>query len=81
MFQKKRLHSAILTALAVSATAPAFGEIEDVVVTATKLAESTQDIAVAVSAVNEQALEEFGIANFEDYLLQLPGVTAGGSGP
>jgi iron complex outermembrane receptor protein len=81
MFRKKQLCAAIALASAGSLVAPAFGAIEEVVVTATKRSESTQDIAVAVSAVNEQTLEDFGIANFEDYLLQLPGVTAGGSGP
>lgn len=81
MFKKKQLCAAIALASAGSLTMPAFGAIQEVTVTATKRAESTQDIAVAVSAVNEQSLEDFGIANFEDYLLQLPGVTAGGSGP
>jgi outer membrane receptor protein involved in Fe transport len=81
MFTKKRLATAIALASTSMIAAPAFSEIEEVIVTATKRAESTQDIAVAVSAVNEQSLEDFGIANFEDYLLQLPGVTAGGSGP
>jgi len=81
MFQKKRLTSAILAALAITGTTTAMAEIEEIVVTATKRSASTQDIAVAVSAVSEQTLDDFGIANFDDYLLQLPGVTAGGSGP
>ena len=81
MFQKKRLSAAILAAIT-SASAPlAIAEIEEIVVTATKRAQSTQDIPVAVAAVNEQTLEDLGVSNFEDYLLQLPGVTAGGSGP
>ena len=81
MFQKKRLSAAILAAMT-SASAPlAVAEIEEIVVTATKRAQSTQDIPVAVAAVNEQTLEDLGVSNFEDYLLQLPGVTAGGSGP
>ena len=81
MFKKKRLAAAIALASSTVISAPAFSEIEEVIVTATKRAESTQDIAVAVSAVNESTLEQLGISNFEDYLLQLPGVTAGGSGP
>jgi len=81
MFTRKRLSAAVALASISIMALPASSAIEEVVVTATKRAESTQDIAVAVSAVNEATLEEFGIANFEDYLLQLPGVTAGGSGP
>ncbi|MFT7218822.1 MAG: iron complex outermembrane receptor protein [Candidatus Azotimanducaceae bacterium] len=81
MFQKKRLTSAILAALAITGTTTAMAEIEEIVVTATKRSASTQDIAVAVTALGEKSLDDFGIANFDDYLLQLPGVTAGGSGP
>ncbi len=55
--------------------------VEEIVVTARKKAESLQDVPVAVSALREETLEERGINVFEDYLLQLPGVTAGGAGP
>ena len=55
--------------------------VEEIVVTARKKAESLQDVPVSVSALREETLEERGINVFEDYLLQLPGVTAGGSGP
>jgi outer membrane receptor protein involved in Fe transport len=55
--------------------------VEEIVVTARKKAEGLQDVPVAVSAITEQTLEDKGVNVFEDYLLQLPGVTAGGSGP
>ncbi len=55
--------------------------IEEVVVTARKKSESLQDVPLSVSALNEETLEERGINVFEDYLLQLPGVTSGGNGP
>ena len=55
--------------------------VEEIVVTARKKAEGLQDVPVSVSAITEQTLEEKGVNVFEDYLLQLPGVTAGGSGP
>ena len=57
------------------------GAIEEIVVTSRKKTENLQDVPVSVSAINEEALEEKGINTFEDYLLELPGVTAGGSGP
>ena len=78
MIRRKALCGAIL---ADTAAMSAQAEIEEVIVTATKRQASTQDIPVAVSAVTEESLEQLGISNFEDYLLQLPGVTAGGSGP
>lgn len=81
MFSRTKIFTGVVAASSVLATGIAGAAIEEVLVTATKRAESTQDIPVAVSAVTEQALEQLGISNFEDYLLQLPGVTAGGSGP
>jgi outer membrane receptor protein involved in Fe transport len=54
---------------------------EEVVVTARKKEEGLQSVPLSVSALGEETLEEKGINVFEDYLLQLPGVTAGGSGP
>lgn len=81
MFARTRLNAAIITAISASFAPIAIAEIEEVVVTATKRSQSTQDIAVAVTAVGEETLEQLGITNFEDYLLQLPGVTAGGAGP
>ena len=55
--------------------------VEEIVVTARKKSESLQDVPLSVSALRESDLEEKGVNVFEDYLLQLPGVTAGGSGP
>ncbi len=55
--------------------------IEEIVVTATKRAESTQDIPVAVQALGATALAQADVDVFTDYLLQLPGISAGGSGP
>ena len=57
------------------------GAIEEIVVTSRKKTENLQDVPVSVSALTEEMLEERGINTFEDYLLQLPGVTAGGAGP
>ena len=41
--------------------------------------EDLQDVPVSVSAIGEQQLEELNIDTFEDYLEQLPTVTAGGT--
>ena len=62
-------------------TASAQGGIEEIVVTATKRAELAQDIAIAVSTLGEEALEELNITNFQDYVRHLPGVTSGGTAP
>ncbi len=56
-------------------------KIDEVTVTATKVEESLQDVPIAVSALSSEVLEQLGITNFSDYVMQLPSVTAGGSGP
>ena len=72
---------ALLNAAAFSGFAMAQTELEEVVVTARKKTESLQDVPISVSALRESDLEDKGINVFEDYLLQLPSVTAGGAGP
>ena len=72
---------ALLNAAAFSGFAMAQTELEEVVVTARKKTESLQDVPISVSALRESDLEDKGISVFEDYLLQLPSVTAGGAGP
>ena len=75
----------LIAPLALAQDAPAepasAKRLQTVTITATKRAESAQDVPVAVTALGEQQLRELGVKNFSDYLVQLPGVTAGGSGP
>ena len=85
MCRKAKLNSAVLSVITASlaaGTAPiAMAQLEEVLVTATKRTESTQDIPVTVSAITSDKLDQLGITNFEDYIVQMPGVTAGGAGP
>ena len=88
MFEKIKEHFtyylsslALLNAAAFSGFAMSQSELEEVVVTARKKTESLQDVPISVSALRESDLEDKGINVFEDYLLQLPSVTAGGAGP
>jgi outer membrane receptor protein involved in Fe transport len=91
----KRLGSSVsIGAIAVAMASPATaqeqvqdteeqrqGGVETIIVTAQKRSEDLQDVPVSVSAIGEEALDELNIDTFEDYLEQLPTVTAGGSGP
>ena len=74
---------AIINASAYSGyiSAQSSATIEEVVVTSRKKEEGLQSVPLSVNALGEEALEQKGVNVFEDYLLQLPGVTAGGSGP
>lgn len=57
------------------------GGVATIVVTAQKREEDLQDVPISVQALGEEGLQELAIATFDDYLDQLPSVTAGGSGP
>ena len=80
MFKKNKVSQAVFLAVSassISVTAAAQSTIDEVVVTATKREESLQDVPIAVTALTGEALDELGITNFADYVMQLPGVTAG----
>jgi outer membrane receptor protein involved in Fe transport len=81
---------ALATAIAVAISAPAAQAqqaqkpkkaIEEVIVTATKREESMQDVPVAITALQTDALEELRIGTFQDYVMFLPNVVAQGTGP
>ena len=87
-FQRTKVNQAVLTAIATTTAASAMAQetasnrvIEEVIVTATKRAVPLQDVPIAIQALTEDAMDDLGIDNFEDYLIQMPGITAGGSGP
>jgi iron complex outermembrane receptor protein len=50
--------------------------IEDIVVTATKRDRSLREIPASISAIDGAALEDQGKLNLNDYIQQIPGVTA-----
>lgn len=77
MHARKRCLTAAISLIVASQASTSFAQIEEVVVTATKRAESAQDVPVAVAAITEEHLENRGVSTFADYLVQLPGVTAG----
>ena len=77
-------HRKKLVALAIGAmttTGVAQAQLEEIVVTATKRAESAQDIPVAIQAINGDTLEKLGVATFDEYIKFLPNVTQQGRGP
>ena len=57
------------------------GGVATIVVTAQKRSEDLQDVPVSVQAIGTEELQDLNIDTFDDYLEQLPSVTAGGSGP
>jgi outer membrane receptor protein involved in Fe transport len=70
-----------VTAGAATAGAVQAAEIEEIVVTATKRAESMADIPVSVSALTGDSLQELGVSNFDEYAQFLTNVVSSGRGP
>ena len=56
-------------------------QVEEVIVTATKRAESTQVIPMAISVLGQESLSNFIITDLEDYVTMLPNVSYIGLGP
>ena len=82
MFQKNRLSLAISAAIASSVAGLAqAAEIEEIIVTATKRAESSQDIPIALQAVGGDSLKELRAETFDKYIDFLPNVVSAGNGP
>ena len=82
MIRKTKLSRAITgVILAQAAIAVEAAELEEIIVTATKRAESMQDIPVAVQAVNGEVMEQLGVSTFDEYIKFLPNVTQQGRGP
>lgn len=50
-------------------------QLEEVIVTAQKLAENMQDVPISIQALGTQQLEELHINNFRDYVQMLPTVS------
>ena len=75
-----------ITGISLIASSPwllsqAQAQIEVIEVTATRRPEVAQDVPIALRALTAETLDQLNIGNFSDYLVQMPGLTAGGSGP
>ena len=76
-----KLNMALLSALAAAASGPAQAQVAELVVTATKRAESTQDIPVSVAALQGDDLNQLRVSALDDYARYLPNVVTMGTGP
>lgn len=50
-------------------------KLEEVVVTAQKRSENLQDVPISISALDQSALDNLNINNFQDYVMQMPSVS------
>jgi len=57
------------------------GQMEEVLVTANRRAESVQDVPITVQVLTENTVDKLNVRTFDDFVSYLPGVTAHGVGP
>ena len=80
-WRKKRLGVAVSAIVGASATTIPAAELETLIVTATKRAESAQEVSIALQAVSGDTLRELGVETFDEYVEYLPNVVSAGNGP
>ncbi len=82
---RKRLSLAVSAAVAAAGagaqTEDSQRTIETIIVTATKRAESAQDIPTPVQAMTGESMRELGVETFDGYIEFLPNVVGVGNGP
>ena len=80
-FQRTPLAAALGVALLPLVASPVQAQLEEVVVTATKQAESLQDVPISVNALSGDSMREQGIMTFDEYVNFLPNVVDAGNSP
>lgn len=71
----------LMSTSALTGVAAAQEDSNEIIVTATKRAESIQDIPLSIQALGEQTLEEHNVSSFDDYVQILPSVSFQSFGP
>ena len=64
-----------VSGVALMAAAPAAAQVEEIVVTAQKVAENVQDVPIAISVIDGDTLARSGVRNLEDLTAIVPSVT------
>ena len=71
----KTIAIATAVALSVSVVLPAMGQLEEVIVTATKRSESLQDVPMSISAMSGQQIQNLSIDNLNELSSMIPNFT------
>jgi iron complex outermembrane recepter protein len=67
--------------LAITTGAPGGEEVHEVIVTANRREENLQDVPITIQVLTGEALARLNATTFDDFVTNLPGVTAHGVGP
>jgi iron complex outermembrane receptor protein len=63
------------SSLAFASAAPAFAQVEEIIVTAQKVEENVQDVPIAIAAVSAERLQQAGVISLESISTVVPSVT------
>src|SRR5210317_2146983 len=69
--------TAIALGVAAAYSIPSYAQLEEIIVTATKRVESTQDIPMSIQAISGETLNAMGIDNLGDLSASIPNFTVG----
>ncbi len=72
---------AVLLASTVMTAAPAYAQIDEIIVTSQKRSESLQDVPISIQAFNTEKLEQLEVSAFADYAKFLPSLSFQSTGP
>jgi outer membrane receptor protein involved in Fe transport len=86
---RRLMQVSLLAASSTVAVTPALAQdaasedlmLEEITVTATKRAESLQDVPISIAALNGDVIEELGLRNFEDLAIMIPSMSFTAVGP
>ncbi len=73
--QRRRLSTAVVLATLTTAGTVANAQLEEVVVTAQKRAQSANDVGITINAFTGDQLRDFGVLTAEDIAMLTPGLT------
>ena len=73
----KLMGTVCLGAMMASSALPAMAQVDEIIVTATKKAETLQEVGMAITAVQAETLDRMGAVNFGDFAVRVPNLGFG----
>lgn len=75
------VRTALLASSMLTVAGPALAQVDEIVVTSQKRAESLQDVPISITAFGTERLEELEVAAFDDYAKFIPSLSFQSTGP
>jgi outer membrane receptor protein involved in Fe transport len=78
---RSRTKTALLASSMLTVAGPALAQVDEIVVTSQKRAESLQDVPISITAFGTEKLEELEVSAFDDYSKFIPSLSFQSTGP